>query len=151
VIVFLLPLAICQETKLSGQELFEVFATLGLGMVVIIVATCRFVISYVVTVVPVFYWCKSYLLLSDDLTSIDTLGTAEHCTAIIIVCLPVFKPLIRNMRRERIGSIRIHTSALGVTRKISRGNECGAGSVDLTGAETKSVHITARKEPAQSL
>ena len=114
--VFLLPLAIYKETKLSRQEVFEVFATLCCGTVIILVAICRFVVSYLITVVPVFYWCRS-TYSTGLVNSLDTLGTVEHCTAIIIVCLPVFKPLIRRPKHERIGSVPIHTSALNTMQK----------------------------------
>ena len=93
---------------MSNREYIELFATLGLGAFTIVVSVARFTVTHVAAHSNA-YWCmyapKSWT------NNIDLFGTIEQCTAIIVVCLPVLKSLLRrrkNFQREAT----LQTSAL---------------------------------------
>jgi len=103
-IFFLLPLAITREIKLSRQELWELLATLGLGVITILVSISRFVTTHIVVEASTEYYI---------------LCTTEQAISIIIICLPVLKPMIHRQKKHKQQSISVHTAILddAVTEK----------------------------------
>jgi hypothetical protein len=114
ILVFLLPLAITKEIKLSRQEVWELLATLCLGVITILVSISRFVTTHVVIYASTEY-CK--LLIAQFLTAdiSDILCTTEQAISMIIVCLPALKPMIHRQKKHRQHSISVHTTILDDT------------------------------------